>query len=804
MKILLSIFILLLPALCIAQPNTGFTLSGAARDSLLQEPLAGASVVLLNLAIAKKTYRVANSSGGFAFDSLKTGKYVLVVSHAGLMPRSLSITVDRNLELGPVQLQKKNSQLDSVVVVGGNLQVTRLIDRAVVNIGNTPLSASGTANDILQKLPGVIIQDDGLLLLNGKLVDVWIDGRPSNLYGVQLKSFLTGITSNTISKVELISNPSAMFDAQSSAIINIITNKIRDYGWNGSVSAIMGYGKFARYYPSISFNYRKKKINFYGTYNHQRSKEQMVSSSDRTAFSTNGSTYLNTHETDLLLSHNNFFKLGLDLDLSKRHFLGFSTYLQVSNINDRVTNDRYIATQPKRNDSLISLYIHTINKPIAPSANLYYKTKLDTLGAELVVNLDYWSFNNEQHSDYFNTFLDRDFMPYRNDLSFKNNIEGDNDIYSVKLDFSKPVKKGKISAGGKSFFAKRNNSLLWENFESNQWQIDPVNTNHFLYDETVHAAYAGFEHRLKKITYQLVARAEQTHIEGNSLTLQKTFSRSYLKVFPSVNVQYKMGPKHQLNLSYRKSINRPQYTYLDPFVQFENQYSYFVGNSNLNPEIIHSIEVSHIYKFALFTNFSYTHAKDVFSRVFFTDTATNSLISTFDNLSASDRVGLNMSYNKSLTKKWMTSTSMVFSYSHVNTVFRTKAIKNEGFGFNIFSFNNFTLSKLYSMNCFVAYSAPYRGTIFRYRGSGFFNLGFQRQFPKLRASANILFADIFKTSRIGYRTNYGDVAYDLNRQPDSRFVNMSFIIRFGNQRVKQSENRNSGIEPEKSRMKSAN
>lgn len=779
-----------------------FTIEGKLFDSVTSLPLTKASLLLIHTKSREKKTTISDDYGLFKIKGLaKTGDYILIISFVGYDPQALNFHLDHDTILPSLYLAPTKQQLDSVVVTQMLPQISMKIDRMVVTLGNSSLAAIGNSIDLLQKMPGVILQQDGIILLNGKLVEVWVDGRPTNLFGNDLKSFLSSLPSSSINRVELISNPSALFDAQASAIINIITNKIKKLGWNANLNLVMGYGNFARYYPGMDFNYRKNKLNIYGSYNFQYSREKTMNFSERPANASNNLNSFNTEE-DLVLplrSHN--VKLGMDYDINSKNFIGFTTYFNNTLQKPQSSSVTNIGKTLGIIDSLIRLQTENKIRLSNPSLNVYYRITLDTTGKQLQFNLDYWNYQSEQQKQFINSYYDNTSNPYRHPELFRNSLNTANNIYSIKLDYTYPLNKSKIITGLKAFQTKRNNKLLWENLENDLWINNTANSNKFLYDENTNAVYFGWESNIKKIKYQLSGRMEETTIKGNSIALSQKFNRTYWYFFPGLNIQYELSLKHQIKLSYRRSINRPQYYYLDPFVQFENQYSYFQGNLNLRPELSGSLDFTYSYNNSLFATFSYGHVSDALSKIYSKNSTQDFLISTYDNLATTHRYEMDVSYNVSIAKKWSISLSSSAFYNYVNTFFQNIPVLNKGFGINAFIYNNISLPKNYSIDVFFAYSSPYHGTIFKYVGSGFINLGLHKPVFKGKATFNISLSDPFRTSRVGYQTNFNNVGFNYKSILDSRFVTASLFLKLGNRAIKNKINRTSGIETEKARMK---
>ncbi|RAJ83461.1 outer membrane receptor protein involved in Fe transport [Chitinophaga dinghuensis] len=798
-NILFALF-MLLPATAAAQQPVLARITGKVKDMASPQTINNADVILT----AEKGKIIqttrTDQTGGFVLGNIPTGKYILIVTFENYSTERFPIALSKDTLLPDVLLHKKEYDLKEVTVNSNQLKIERKFDKTIIDVNNTVFTNSGTSFDLLQKMPSVMLQQDGILLLQGKLATVMIDGRPLNISGDELKNYLGSLPANTISKVELIKNPSMMHDAQASAIINIITNKSRSAGWNGTLSLSATQGHFTRYAPSLDLNYKKNKVNLFGTYSFSRVKERTSSFSDRPLDTHQPPEMIDIGSENINRTRNHNIKVGMDYAATKNSLLGITFYSTISNLQQQQDNDTRF-NKAAVTDSLVKMNMHTGANSFNPSVNVYYKVTVDTVRrSELIVNLDYWRFDRHLNQDFQNSFFNNIGNKYADDLLLRSDMPGINNIYSLKADYTHPLKNSKILMGFKLYKADRDNQYTWQTQHNNDWKIDSSVTNQFLFTENINAFYGGYEHSWKKISMQLMLRAEHTHINGNSVAIHQQFKKDYLDLFPSVNLEYTPSQVHQFNLSYRKSINRPTYNYMDPFRQFQNQFNYTIGNPDLYPAIVGSVEAGHSFKNKLFTTISYTWTKNAVSSLYLKNDQDNALITTYDNLSATRSWELDMSYSGAITSKWTTSISSVLTYNYINTDFRNAPVKNEGWGFNLFLFNNISLPHQFSTSVVVAYSAPYRGTIFQYSGSGFASLGFSKSLLKNRLNVNLSLSDQLTHVSFQYKTNYNNLQYQQRLFRDNRTISLTLRYKLGNQKLKQASNRKTGIETEKTRM----
>jgi hypothetical protein len=775
------------------------TISGKILDAGSGGGLPAATIIVSDL--KGKTYPIVktNKDGYYQAAGLPADNYSLDISADKYSSQKLSLSLSHDTTLPDIRMSKQYD-LGEVTINGAQVKISRKFDKVTVDLYNTVLTSAGTSFDLLQKMPSVILQQDGIIMLQAKPATVMIDGRKLNLSGDELKTYLSGIPASSISKVELIRNPSAMHDAQDAAIINIITNKTLKAGWNGNISVGMTQGHYSRYYPAFDINYRHKKINLYGSYSFTRIKELTSTYSNRPVNTDNLSQLIDINTNATTGNKTQNIKLGLDYTISKTSFLGIVLYGSTNHLyQDMINNTSFNHSHTQ--DSLIRLVTYSHANAFNPSFNIFYKLVPDTgRHSELTLSLDYWRYNRKPEQLFNNSFYDNQNNPYRDELILKSNTPGINNIYSLKADYIHPLKKGRLLFGMKIYLTKRDNNFIWQNLYNGKWQTDSAVTNQFLYDENINAVYAGYEHAWKKLSMQLMLRAEHTNISGNSVTINQKFKKNYIDLFPSVNLEYNLSTLHQFNLAYRRSINRPSYSYLDPFRQFQDQYNYKLGNPELLPAISGALEAGHSYNNILFTTFSYTWTKNVISMLYLQNPENNALTTTYDNLSDTKSWELDFSANLAITKRWTSSVSSVLTYNYVNTIFRGAPVKNEGWGLNLFLFNNLSLPHNFSGSMVMAYSAPYHGTIFQYSASGFINIGINKTILHNRVALGLAVNNQLTHASFANKTNYNNLMYQQTIFRDNKTITLTVRYKLGNLKIKQSSNRKTGIESEKSRM----
>ncbi|HWR33622.1 MAG TPA: outer membrane beta-barrel family protein [Chitinophagaceae bacterium] len=777
---------------------TNYTIKGKIADSLSKIGLENTTISINKQnAIAREV--VSGKNGEFNV-LLPPGEYQLTITHIGYKKLEKTITAENNnIQLPVYFLQTDFSKLKTVTVETKKPFITLSAGKINLNIAESAVAAGNTAWDVLQIAPGVIASDDGSLTLNGKAVTVYMDGRPTYLSGEQLKNMLSTMHVSAINKMELISNPSARYDAAGQAIINIKTKKISKKGYNGTYTSGIGASRFLKYNAGIDMNHFKNKINLFGSYDFSHNGNNYLPISQRTSRSGSNLFYITESEDDTRRRNNHNYKAGLDYSPSKNTTIGI-LFRSFSNHRGReVSGLTILGSQKNIPDS--SIHAATTGSAVftSPALNFFFKTSFDSSKKELVINADYYRYNQQWNDNFLIEFKNNNGSAYKSAESRRDNSPTILDIYAVTADYTQHLKKLKLETGIKTSIIKTDNDVRWENNFGSGWVNDSLRTNHFIYKENINAGYAGISGTSKKWVWEAMLRAEQTNTEGHSVTLNSKFTRHYLDLFPSISLVNKLSKKNELTISYRKSIRRPFYSYTNPFLIYQGQYNYFQGNPDMKPGYSHSVQLIHSYNNLLFTTLSYTYEKNSIGIFYKQNDSTKTIIRYYDNYSKDQVISFTVAFSKNLNPWWMTSTNLSLMYE-IPAYGEIKPKKVTGRP-TINSLNNFTLNKAgvkieISGFCFL----PYTDGFYNYKTLGYLNLGLQKDILKKKASLRLNIRDVFKTNAFAYTALYGNVDIFTKSASDSRSIQLNFNYRFGKQFANKNKNRKSAIESETNRI----
>lgn len=496
---------------------------------------------------------------------------------------------------------KKPVELKEVKIVTTKNFIEQKIDRTVVNVGSMISNGGANALEVLEKAPGVQVDQDGNISLKGLSgVVVLIDNRPTYLTATALAAYLKSLPASAINQIELIPNPPARYDAAGSAgVINIRTKKSEITGLNGSLNVGAGYSPNWRHNGSVDLNFRKNKTNFFGNIGYNTQHSWRALDINRWFYNADGVLQSVFKQHSIFNPQNTTpnIKVGMDFYASEKTTLGFV----FTGSYNRGSQDRDVSAIASRASGVTDSVITALNAEQSGQdrngINFNYSHKFDSLGRELTFDLDHIRYKNNTDQTFGNEILNSlTGNTTREDLvaSLPSRIA----IYSAKGDYEYPLKgKVKLSAGLKTSFVNSDNIADYFILQDHQLIIDNEKTNHFQYKENINAAYINFNKEWKRFSVQVGLRMEQTNMQGhqlgNSIRSDSTFSQHYTNLFPTVYLSYKLDSnKNKLTLYYGKRIKRPYYQDLNPFIFLIDKFTYFAGNPYIRPEFNDKIDLN--------------------------------------------------------------------------------------------------------------------------------------------------------------------------------------------------------------------
>lgn len=750
----------------------------------------------------------SNKDGGVEMEAIKAGSYLLKITNTGygkyMSPHFVINEQHNHIQLNTIILEPSPAALGEVTVVSQKPFIERKLDRMIVNVENSIVAAGNSVLEVLERSPGVVVNQESSINIKGKSgVIVMIDGKPSPLSGADLITYLRGIPASTIQSIEIITSPSARYDAAGNAgIINIKFKKDQRQGLNGSLALSYGQGRYAKPNASINLNFRKKNWNIFGS--HSYSQPQLFTRFyiNRKFFDTDRKPVSIFDQTSFIkqpiLSNNS--RVGVDYYLGKKTIIG-AMFNFNWNKNERDGSTNSVITYPDGEiDYLTKTAIQLNEKRFNGFGNFNIKHSFDSSGRELTADIDFGRFRATTLQDVFNQNVNKDDV-LLNDNRLNTDQRGLITVKSLKADYIHPFSKTfKLEAGIKSSLVETDAEVNFYDVVNGNAEFDPERSNHFLYKENVNAAYAMLAKEFSKTDIQAGLRMEHTNTKGDQITTGEKFSRSYVNWFPSLTINQKLSEQHQLSVSYTRRIDRPSYRQLNPFRIFVDPYTYVVGDPALKPVFTNAYELSHTFKGKYITTLNFSRSKDVITDVFVQDDNTRISYQAPANLQDFYIVSLGTFIPVTL-KKWMNaSLSANMFWNKYESPFQGGNLTNDFFSWDARLNSSFRMGdKGWSAELNGFYQAKNAWGLFVIRNIAQASVGIQKLSKNKNSTFKLALTDIFYTNRVAVVVNYQNMDFFTDRTWDSRVLTLSFTHRFGKNTVTRARQRTTGVEDEKRR-----
>ncbi len=730
---------------------------------------------------------IADEKGNFEID-LPLGTFFALVEFMGfeaLKSSSFTLNPKQNtMDLGTISLQSSTADLDEVVVQGEKTLMELSLDKRVFNVGKDLANAGGNASDILMNLPSVAVDPEGNVRLRGSAnVRILIDGKPSGLVSFKGSSGLRQLPANLVERVEVITNPSARYEAEGMAgVINIILKKDNKQGFNGSGEVIVGSP--LNLGLTANLNYRKNRINWFVNYGLANRVSPGRGKLYQEVYQEDGSSLLlQQRSTSTVNSLNNSLRAGLDYFFSEQSILTASYVWRRSDahrITDiryedyRKTLDNYLGYALRRQDE-------TEDEP-NKEAILNFKKRFDQKGKELNATftyLNYWERSNQ-------LFTQNSFNPAGQTLpkgaltQTSLNDEYENQ-YLLQVDYTQPfATKGKIETGIRTSFREMENDyLVQEKQESGIFKTIDGLDNVFLYDENILAVYGIVGNERAKWSYQAGIRAEYTDIETQLVETKESNPRSYTNLFPSGHLNYKANEKNAFQLSYSRRIRRPVYNDLSPYVTFSDQRNFFSGNPNLNPEFTDSYELGHILygeKSTLFSTVYYRNTQDKIQRIRTVGDNGFSVTAPY-NLVGEESYGLEFSGDYVASSWWKLDFNANFFYAVVDGSNLNQNFQATTTSMLFRQSSRFTLPKSWDLQVRGNYEARRKTAQGVQKGIFFLDLSASKKILNQRGTLILNVADVLNSRINRYITEGSNFFTEGESQMVLRQTNLTFTYR---------------------------
>jgi outer membrane cobalamin receptor len=761
------------------------------------------------------TGQITQSNGEFNLEQVPVmGQLTLIISAIGYQTIEQKIAFEKPVagkmpvfekDLGNIRIKPDSVLLQEVVIDGSEPLVKMAIDKKIFNVEKNIVSEGGTAEDVLKTVPSLSVDMDGNVTLRNSSPQIFVDGKLSTLT-------IDQIPADAIQSIEVITNPSAKYDASGGmgGIVNIVLKKDRKIGFNGSVRA--GIDMRGRVNTNADLNIREGKVNFFisGNLNQRRS----ISYSETTRNNLFGTTPTNLNQISNAIMDRQFMsgRTGFDWFLSNRSTITVSQSFMRGDFNpkdnlniqnDSLYNTGIMSSFSDRN-SETKRYFNNFG------TSLLFKHLFPKEGREFTADVNYNGSRSASQNDIVTNNYDNN-NSFVNSITQRQNNKGSNNFITAQADYTNPIGDNKKIETGvrfsyRDFTTNNQNSIL--NTTTDAYQEIPGFSNNYRFLDQVYAAYATYTQSIGKFGYQIGLRGESSDYVGTLISTNQTFRNQYpISLFPSTFLEYRFNEKNNLQLNYSRRVNRPTFFNLIPFVDYSDSLNLSKGNPALRPEFTHSVELSYLKDLgknnSILTSAYFKNSTDLITRyqVFeYNDVLERMvLMNTYANANSSYAYGLEFTFKNNI-KKWIDITTNINLFnSIINGNNITANLENEMFSWFAKVNANFKLPKSFSLQL----SGDYRSKAALQMGGGGghggmggwggpsssaqgyigerygIDIALKKDFWNRKASITLNVSDVFKTEKNINHTESPLFMQDSWRIRDQRFFRINFSYRFG-------------------------
>lgn len=749
--------------------------------------------------------QVSKKDGTFLFSLTDSSQYRLNVTSVGFKSY-YSPLLQPGSHVGVV-LEEVSTELKGVVVTSKRPMIQVKGDRMIVNVEGTIHSTGNHVLELLRKSPSVTVNGEDRISMNGKNgVQVFIDGKPTPLSGDELSTYLKSIPSSDVEALELITHPSARYEAAGNAgIINIRLKKNKTFGTNGSVTSGYNQGVYGKYNAGISLNHRTAKLNVFGnvSYNAGITQKKMTITRQLMDSTFDQSGTLKERSKAINL------KGGIDYFLDAKSTIGFlmnGSFGKAELTNSSYTRISPLFAQPTRILKADNRF-NSNRDHLDFNLNYLYTGKE---GKSLNVNADYGFYNLDGLQLQPNDYFDGTGLNKINTITYEMLMPSAIDIYSLKWDYEQPFLKGQMGGGMKTSYVKTDNDFQRYTIEPGRKVLDDERSNRFVYREAIHAAYLSYNRQWGHVQMQAGLRAENTIMEGIStgkketglgfMPFDSTIHQNYLDFFPSLSVNYSKHKHHQFGFSLSRRIDRPAYQDLNPFELKVDDYLVQKGNAYLRPQYTKGIGLSYVYKQKVNASLNYSYVNDLAAWILDT-TETSKSVAYRQNLQSQKLWALNVSYPFQY-KSYSLFANLNGTYSAVTGDFGVgRNIDQSAFGMNVYLQNSITFAKTWTAEVSGFYYAPslQEGNML-VKSFWSVDAGVQTKLKEDKVTLKLSVSDMFNTLQFRSYASFAGQVVNYDTKNETRQLKLSAIFRLGSKEVKSARQRTSGAAEEMKRV----
>ena len=757
---------------------------GILRDSSTRQPLEFASIALLKV---RDSIAVGGSltdeKGQFRIEDVMPGRYFIRITSIGyrqLDSKPFMLNPQEPLkDFGGVWMPPSSRVLKETEIVGEKVEYVNSLDKKVYNVDKSMINAGGSASEVLQNIPSVNVDIDGKISLRGsEQVTILIDGKPAGLTGDNRGSILQQLPAGSIDQIEVVTNPSAKYDAEgTSGIINIKTKKDKNPGINGT--ATVGVGTRDKYNASLSLNRRTKTNNLYFNYSFRDDRRANEGTGLRTNTFAGDTSYVVSWSDGYNDNFSHNFRAGLDLYLNDYNTLGFSGGY---NMRDEKRRDLSFNATQNVNFMTISSF-NRLSQSTEESSiidgSVDYRHTYANSKRELTASGNL-NVNESDDQNVLNTF----FPAPTSQLRQRVNTKGLSYSGVAQMDYLHPFENSKIETGIKATLRNNDSEQSSDryDFDNNNFNVDTLFSDQFIFTEWVYAGYLQWSGRYKVFELSAGLRAEQTMIEGESKSADTTFTRDFINLFPSAAIKYRFREGKDIQLSYSRRVNRPRERQLNPFRSVSDSLNVFVGNPSILPELTHALELGFTGVYGntnVSANLYYRNTSDNTQRFRTVDPVTNVSTQTFVNYKTAENMGAELILRNTFLKIFTSTATFTLFYNKVDASNVESNLVSEVWSGDIRGSVSTKVSKQFSFQVTANYMAPRKQPQGTFKGMSGVDLGFKYDFKGGKWSLGGSVSDVFDMREFNIDNTGTGFRQEMVRKRETRVGNLTLSYRFG-------------------------
>jgi outer membrane receptor protein involved in Fe transport len=732
---------------------------------------------------------VTDTLGQFMFSNLSNGEYLLNVRTLGFKTRRVPVSMKgESIDLGVVNIVADPKVLNTIEVRGLRDIIEKTDEGFVVNASSNITQIGGTAADLLKNMPGVLVSAEGEITLRGKTPLTLINGRTSGITGVDRSAQLERIPASNIERIEIINNPSAKYDADAEGgVINIVLKKSNDKGTNGAFAVGMGLGDRYRLNASLLLNHKTEKLNIGFAYDNWYTTRTRRVNGDRINYDLPDEYFLTQRRFDERLIFYQNTKANLDYSIDKKNSLNFEALWAFPGEDNNETLRNTYKTSAGDFTSKNRRHSNEIRRSHALDFSLLYTRGFDKPERILKANFSNTFGNDKENTDITTQRLTEQEQNAGSENLQRTHTYQQTNLTTVAIDYTDPLgSKGTFEAGYKSIFRSLNVDFERANFISNDYVIDPLNTNIFDFNEQIHAVYSQFtgwtgEKETPRWKYIVGLRAEQVWNDGATEIASTEFDNEYFNLFPSASLIYYTKGQNNFKLSYSRRINRPGLGQLNPFTDITDSLNQRSGNPQLKPELIHSIELGyyqHWQKASLSIVSFYRHRNNAILPYTILDG--NGVAFTQPlNFGMAYTLGAEAIATLNIIPGWDVNVSISAYEFHIDDEGIVANLVTNQINWYSKLINNVSLFKGGKLQIVGNYTSPVTIPQGESVEVYFVDIGFQQRIMQGKGRIGLTATDIFNTQEYGFMTL--DYNFDFSRvfKLDTRAIMLTFGYTFG-------------------------